>query len=116
MDGGLARDDGGGVREVEPAKLDTARLDRQGVNERDTRRDGEKPGRHDGLEPATAEQLLRRDDLRPEGQRVAGEDRRHRHRPRDGCHVPSPPARVASYFGASRASLVVAARLPVPGS
>ena len=116
MDGGLAREEGGGVREVKPAKLATARLDRQGVNEPDTRREGEKPGRHDGLEPATAEQLLRRDDLPPEGERVAGEDRRHRHRPRDGCHVPSPPARVASYFGASRASLVVAARLPVPGS
>jgi len=116
VDGGLAREEGRRVREVEPAKLDTARLDRQGVNERDTRREGEKPGRHDGLEPATAEQFLRRDDLRPEGQRVAGEDRRHRHRPRDGCHLPSSPARVASYFVASRASLVAAAWLPVPGS
>lgn len=116
MDGGLAREEGGAVREVKPAKLDAARLDRQGMNERDTRRDGENASRHDGLEPATAEHILGRDDLRPEGQRVACDYRRHRHRPRDGCHLLPPPARVSSYFSASVASLVVAARLPVPGS
>jgi len=33
VDGGLAREEGGAVREVKPAKLDTARLDRQGMND-----------------------------------------------------------------------------------